>query len=296
MLSKRNDSGFLDVTKLVEGQKYNNLLCFATSVNSKISRVDKGYYTFYLKDVNSNIIPAQLFDVNRFVESGIIASKLKNCFLFVSFYAQIYNGRWSLIIDEVSKADPEKLKQQGIIIDYSRFRGSVNTSHFKQYKEIRKQLDLDEPTQLMETECISSICEGRSGGFAALVSQGALSLLNYDVFPEINVKTLLVTYALATDIYFNYLVKFENADVITNAKKVDFIQNSVLPYSNYKCSGYVTDTILALVGLCPAQHLYAHLICDTINFIMNSYREINTFSTIPMNLECNVGGELLLKY
>lgn len=296
MLSKRNDTGFLDVTKLIEGQKYNNLLCFATSINSKISRTDKGYYTFYLKDVNANVVSAQLFDVNKFVESGLIASKMKNCFLFVSFYAQIYNGRWSLIIDEVSVADLEKLRQEGIFIDQSRFRGAVNTTHFKKYKEIRRQLDLDEPDSLMETACISSICAGKSGGFAVLISHAALTLLNYDIFPEINAKTLLTTFVLATDVYFKYLTKYNDVEFVNNAERLEFVQNAILPYENFKCSKYIMDTVLALTGLCQPQHLYAHIICKVLGFLQSSYNEMNVFSTIPNSLGCNVGGEFLLKY
>jgi len=95
MLTKITDDGlYLDVAQLSVGCDYKKV-CLVRDVKSGMTVYQDGYYTFYVKDCNANIIAARLFNPKDFLEDGFDAMYLKGKPVQMEFTAQIYNGSWS---------------------------------------------------------------------------------------------------------------------------------------------------------------------------------------------------------
>lgn len=52
--------GCLDIREFVDGKTFKRL-AFVQKVKSGVSVYETGYYTFYVKDVNGNVLAARLF-------------------------------------------------------------------------------------------------------------------------------------------------------------------------------------------------------------------------------------------
>ena len=111
--------GCLDIREFVDGKTFKRL-AFVQKVKSGVSVYETGYYTFYVKDVNGNVLAARLFNVKNFIESGFTASLYKNKPVIMEFSSQIYNGQWSLVVDKIDLWTGD--------FPFARFRGSVDAA------------------------------------------------------------------------------------------------------------------------------------------------------------------------
>lgn len=155
----------LDIRKLIEGNSY-DVLAYVNNVKSGITVNETGYYSFYVKDCNGNIIPARLFNVAEFYEAGFSANSLKNKPVKLSCIAQIVYGQWSLLVKEISEWTGD--------FDYKSFKGFVEYDE-KYLTDEFSQTGSFLPVNFC-TKGLASICDGKCGGFALYL---ALYLRNF---------------------------------------------------------------------------------------------------------------------
>ncbi|MBS6773478.1 MAG: hypothetical protein KH239_00005 [Eubacterium sp.] len=87
----------LDINTLEDGKEYDKV-CYLLNYKAGLTKQDKGFYTFYVKDKNANVVAARMFDIKDYVDEGFTAMLMKSKAVKISFVAQIWNGSWSLVV------------------------------------------------------------------------------------------------------------------------------------------------------------------------------------------------------
>ena len=52
----------LDINTLEDGKEYDKV-CYLLNYKAGLPKLDKGFYTFYVKDKNANVVAARMFDI-----------------------------------------------------------------------------------------------------------------------------------------------------------------------------------------------------------------------------------------
>ena len=90
----------LDINTLEDGKEYDKI-CYLLNYKAGLTKQDKGFYTFYVKDKNANVVAARMFDIKDYVDEGFTAMLMKSKAVKISFVAQIWNGSWSLVVKNI---------------------------------------------------------------------------------------------------------------------------------------------------------------------------------------------------
>lgn len=292
MLTKMDIDGgsskYLDVTELADGVRFERL-CFVINHSAGTTKLGSGYFTFYVKDKNANVIRAQLFDVKDYVEQGFTAKMLVNKPVLLKFYAQIYNGRWSLIIEHISLWEGE--------FDYPMFRGSVPCDSV-QLKTIASKIMGSSYQIPHEYSIVSfpSICDGRCGGYLKLMDASMRTLLNYKDLPSIGTQSLLEVFFYAMEAYYNYNLKLSKFPIVPSNELFDILNMIEVKVKDNPFHFEIIDTCRSVMGITKPQHIYAHLVCNAIEENKNMFSLIYTNASLSKGSLTQVGGVELLRY
>ena len=284
-LNSINDSLDLDITQLEDGSEYEKI-CYLFNYKSGITKFDKGFYTFYIKDVNGNMIPAQLFNLENYLNDGFKALLMKNKPVKIRFIAQIYNGSWSLIIKEIESWDGK--------FDYSKYIG-VAEYVADAVEDAYKRLFDKSINQEYYSEYFPEICDGRVGGFISLLEKSFMKLYVYS-FKELDHENLLKCFFISADAYFTYLKLKKTCDIVATNELFDILNSLQFVYKDYVCLKEALDTSMCLFGIAKPQHIYSHLICDVINQTNEHLRLIYKNRILPFGSRVNVGDKTLIRY
>ena len=280
-----NDTGYLDTTELVDGAPFTKL-AYVVNSSAGITKLDSGYFTFFLKDVNANTIRAQLFDVKDFVESGFTVKALLNKPVKVSFTAQIYNGKWSLIIKKIELWDGD--------FDYSVFRGKVTCdgTALENFVTETTGQSLD---YKYSTLSLASVCDGRCGGFLKLMDSVRVWIGNFYDLPCIEQKGLDTVFLCAMHVYCLFLEEKEKYPIVPSGKVFSILNNLEQQVDGTKYSFEVMDCCRALLGCSKPQHIYSHLVCKGIKHCNDNLNLVYTNAGLSKGALTTIGGEELLR-
>ena len=67
----------LDIKELQDGFEYEKI-CYLLNYKAGVTQQEKGFYTFYVKDKNANVIAARMFDPKDYVNTGFTAMLMKS--------------------------------------------------------------------------------------------------------------------------------------------------------------------------------------------------------------------------
>lgn len=289
----------LDITKLVEGQYYKDVICYVSSAGHGLSIKEMGFYKFQLKDYNGKMVSARIFELDDFIKMGTTLSGLKNRIICVNFIAQIYNGCWSLIIrHKMETVTDSDLKERGINIGIADFRGTMSGVDSKIINNLfhnTLKIDLDLNYDL---DSFTSICNGKVGGYEFLMTSVLKSLIGYTHVDQEYNSRLYKSFALVY-IFYNRVLKLTESKLYLDESRVIQLLGDLANYGGDSLSegiGPATEVILSLINRGEPKHLVAHLIYAEIKQKKHLIDLMLQYSTIPMTVESQFGGDTLLRY
>lgn len=288
---------YLDITVLNIGEEYTKV-AYLSDAMSKISKVDTGFYTFYFKDCNSNLIVGRLFNIEKFIESGLVINILKRKLVNINFIVQEYNGSLTLVIKSIEPYS-EPVESE----DVAKFIGLVPNvgQEYNDVTTIMSRVLGAKPNMqtVYATKSFASIYNGKCGGYAKLLNMVVTSLVSFNSLPDIDIVMLFKCLNIVQADYFTYLVKLEDVDVLPESARLEILFNAKIKAEekyDVKISSIAIDTLSSLFGLTKPQHLYAHLIYTAFETSKHTLRLTTLSSSMVLGSRKEFGGDVLLKY
>lgn len=280
---------YLKVNELMEGINYTKI-AYVMSSNAGLSKNETGYAKFYLKDANSTVVTAFLFNVQDFALSGLKLSQFKGKPVKISFVPQIYNGRVSLIIDGkegISYWDGE--------FDKSIFVGTVNYNEALITKAARSVIpDWEFPAEY-RVFTDSGVGQGRVGAFGRVIEMSLRTLAGYSsMVPD--GKVLLEVFLAAIDAKYSLLKSAQKYDFLNDAKLFNVIETLTQKYRANENYPVVVDVVRALAGFGKPSHLYSHLVISAIKQAIQALDLIISNDSLIVGSSAEIGGVVLSKY
>lgn len=258
----------LNIRTLTEGLE-TTAICLVTRVTAGLTKIEKGFFTFYVKDVNANVIAARMFDIADYIKNGFKAKAFENKPVKITFIPQIFNGSWSLIVKEITR--------YGGDFDYESFRGviKVNTALIENKYELVFPGESLNPEYTTVSFC--SICSGKCGGFIKLISAVARSLENYDNIDGITDRDKYKVFFFTVKAYYALLKKKEEFEIINQTDLFNVLLNIEQETVGDPMHSQIMDSCRAVLGFGEPQHILSHIINDLIQ------SENYTFALIEKN-------------
>lgn len=299
MLSKKEELQFelLDATKLMEGRSYQDVVCYVTGNRAGTTVYNKGFFTFFVKDVNGGVYPAYVWEPKDFLQDGAVVSRLKNVCVLMNFNAQIYNGSWSLHLegDTLKICTPEVISEHGLKIDLSKFRGTVPCAGKEELEEVYRQYTGTELPSIFFSSSFQDICQGRVGGYARLAAAAFRSMkATYDGLQGFDFDGLAETFVIVIQAYAAYLRAAEEVSVA--GRIADVVVGIRQTYQESRVVEQAIETFFALAGTGEPRHLFAHIIVAELKGKAGLLDLVYRNSTIPRSMSAQIGGLTLANY
>lgn len=275
----------LDLDKLEENKEY-VLLAYLLNYKTGMTVYEKGYYTFYVKDVNANVVSAKLFGVDKFLEEGFKAMIMKDKPVKIDFTAQIYNGLWSLIVHDIELWEGP--------FDYNNFIGRAEYREDIIEYAYQKCMSADIPREYF-AEYFPEICDGRIGGFLSLLEKSFTKLYVYQ-FEFLDSGSFQKCFFISMHSYFQYLMLKKRYSIVPTKNIFQIINSVNLEYHDTDFIDELMETVLSLCGLAKPQHLWSHLICDTVKQTEEHLKLIYKNQTLPFGSSIKIDGKMLTRY
>jgi hypothetical protein len=268
--------------------EYQPVECIAYVHDVKLSttRYDVGFATFILKDVNSNLVSARLFDLENYMLSGYKASEFKHKPVVFTCTAQEFNGQISLVIDQakgISVWDGE--------FDAQRFVGIMDSSFYtiteKHWDSSVVAMIEETPFRKWQSSILEQLCSGKIGGFAKyaeVVFSAIEPYLTKDYKDD-----LMKCYLVTMDYYFQFLRDREKSEVVGDISAYKYLNAITTKYDGSDMKNLYLDCFGALVGINKPMHLFSHVISNASQYAKNTLRLFVKFDSIPFGSKVQVG-------
>ena len=244
----------LDIKELQDGFEYEKI-CYLLNYKAGVTQQEKGFYTFYVKDKNANVIAARMFDPKDYVNTGFTAMLMKSKAVKIKFMAQIWNGSWSLIVNDIEAWSGE--------FNYEDYVGKAEYSA-DALEAVYSNLFSQALNPEYYSEFFPDLCDGRIGGFISVLEKSFTQLYSFKI-KSLNVKDLHQIFFIVMDAYFNFLKLKKQYGIVPSQKIFEIVNSIHFQYSDSAYLNEITDTVLSLTGLAQPQHIYSHLICGVVN-------------------------------
>ena len=244
----------LDIKELQDGLEYEKI-CYLLNYKAGITQQEKGFYTFYVKDKNANVIAARMFDPKDYINAGFTAMLMKSKAVKIKFIAQIWNGSWSLIVNDIEAWQGE--------FNYEDYIGKAEYNA-EALEAVYNNLFSQALNPEYYGEFFPDLCDGRIGGFISVLEKSFTQLYSFKM-ESLNVKDLHRCFFITMDAYFNFLKLKKQYGIVPSQKIFEIINSIHFQYSDSSYLNEITDTVLSLTGLAQPQHIYSHLICSVVN-------------------------------
>lgn len=289
MIERVSKSTNLNLNDLIENGEYTKR-AYVLSVRGDLSRFEKGFFTFYLKDENGCVVAGRKFDIKDFIETGYEASTLKGKMVDVEFKAQKYNGSWSFIIYSI--------KPSANAGDFERFLGKIDVTKDVAYAERLYSEIYGTEWKFPENWkhlSFSSIGQGRCGCVARVFVNVSKALWCYKDLPSVDTRMLLKFFETSFTQYVKYVQQKENLNIVSVTSAIDLlIETRRLYQEDY--TELALDVTSAMLGLDKPKHLYSHLINSELENQIRALDLIFTNSALSAGGSSYVRGVNLLRY
>lgn len=285
---ERRDVPYLDMRGI---QEYVPLkaVAYLTDGKAGLTKMDSGFVTFYLKDVNANTVVGRMFDVKDFLVSGVNIAMLKKKPVQISFVAQSFNGSISLIVDSLEVYTGK--------FDYNKFIGEIKYDVSAAVETGRELFgrDWDIPA-VWKHASFEEFGKGRIGGFVKVfeIAFGTLSM--FTGLSSVSREEFIQTFYNSMKEYFNLLTFRAKMDNLQSLTIHDMLHELCRAYGEEE-KLLIADTVKALAGLSKPLHLYSHLICLAVGSARQAVDLSIMYETLPTGSKISLGGGAdLLKY
>lgn len=267
-------------------------LAYVSDASTGISKLDTGFVTFYLKDVNSNLVTARLFNVADFMLSGVKVSTFRHKPVKVKFVVQEFRGNPSLVIDGV----------HGIEVyhgdfDYECFIGSIHVDT-AELEFIGKNIFGEEWALPAEYQYFSTdtVAKGRVGGFLKIFSMALCTLKGYADLTGLEYSELCTVFYRSMEAYYEVLRSQTVYDNLHALKKYEVFHRIRERYASDDSSYLIVDTVSSVLGYNKPLHFISHLICDAVTSAIKGLDLLYVNNSLPLGAKICTGGGELLKY
>ena len=281
---------YLDLSSLTEGVMYTKV-AYVTNVTTGFQKNEYGFVTFYLKDVNANLVQARLFNVADFMLSGVKAATMKNHPVQLTFMVQDYNGRHSLVID--GKAGIELWDGD---FPYERFIGKIDVDSSAILAIGNKCCSDFILDNRWATTSFETIAQGRAGAFMKIFDMALSSLCGMHDLPGVDLNELLFVYYKSMELYFDTLVETQKLDNFGSLNNYKFLIRAENLYSDDDRKMLIIDTTKALLSISKPVGIIAYAINNAVReaiFLLNASCQLNI---APIGTKVGIGGVDILKY
>lgn len=285
MLSSVSKSEYLDINELVEGNTYTKV-GLVSKCKAGTSVLEQGYYTFYVKDINANVVPAHRFNILNFERTGYDASYLEGKPVTITFNATIFNGRWSLILSDI--------KLFTGAFDYKRFSGFFTIAEdFIQSTYTRFNMNYKVPAQYSNVS-IQSMYNGKVGGAAKLLESVVRSSLNLE--DSINLADFLFVVKEAFEFYVSYSLSKEEYHVLDAKTFFNLLNVTYRRLENDNRLSAVIDTCYVLTDTGEPHHYFAFIIKNLVETELKNAKLISTVKAMPAGIATTIDNKCILNY
>lgn len=254
-------------------------ICYVINKRYGQTWTKDGFYKLLLKTIDDVTFNGMIFNLSNFISIGLDMNKIIGKFIRITGQPQIYNGKYSFIIEKIEIVEQEEIPREiksafvGTVENLDQFYDDCN----KLFQSIGKVFPVD-----LKFKSYGSIYNGKVGGFLKLLSDWSFMVMSCaDSYGDSIIKYLVET----SLIYRNYLDMLSETNVITTGDKTKIIVES----SANGFSPISIDAIQGILGLGKPEHLFANIIVECFNTCLKISNMKSDWKSIPM------GGVLLSK-
>lgn len=285
-IASSSEFPYLDSTELVEGMRFKRV-AFAVNNSSGTDKRSMGYFTFYLKSVDNSIITGQLFNVINFINSGFTANLLIHKPVLIDFTAQIYLGRWSLILHDIKVWDGA--------FNRNAFIGSleVNTSFIQQ---MAAMCGVNIQIEQWKHASFADLGDFNIGAFAVLADSTLRKLYSYAPLWNIDITYLMTVGLIALDIKFRYYELLAEYPIIRPEDRLNLVNSKLAAFKDNPLKDVVLDIAMAILDGGKPHHLYAVLVHSAIESCVKDIKTVYVYKSMPKGATAYCEGSELVKY
>lgn len=243
------DTSLLDMHNLVDGLEGSALALVMKAVPG-MTRYEHGFFTFYVKDRRGNVIPARLFNVKDFSESGLVAKAYEGKPVQIKFTSQIFNGSWSLLVKEIELFNGK--------FDYDIFVGKVDFDEAMVRELFASRKLVLNPDLLVYA--LPQICNGKVGGFGKLIEAAYKTLMGY--------ASMVTDFDVLLDVFVRsicgYFAKCKQEALHPVPNQVALLNAIITGVQNAPNKNILTDSLQAIMGFGKPTFMESHLVYNAI--------------------------------
>lgn len=248
--AKPDNDNYLDISKLELDRRYKKI-SFVQNISENIAKNLSGFFTFYLKDCNGNLITGRMFDLNNFIEIGQKIRMLKGSPVEIEFYTQELNGSITLNIIGIDIYTGE--------FDNKKFLGVIDN-----YNTVSEEIKGIEDYDKIINANLTDFYGGKVGGFALFCYsileevklQEKYNICNFELLKE-SAKSLL-------PLLFKYYRLLEINPVLDPGTIIANANSAIIMNNILGDSTILSDTYLACCGLIKPQYLESRILYNII--------------------------------
>lgn len=282
-------SNILDVNELTDGGVYTKI-AYVHNSTTGWQRNDKGFITFYLKDINGNIIEARLFSVEDFLFSGVKSSSLKKHFVTIQFQAQIFNGSWSLILKSI-----ELTELQNVAELLPRFIGKIEVDDSRLNNFSMEFINQNLPSCYSNTS-LDSIADGRLNGYVKMLDIALPSIIGAVDLPGIKESELFSVFFYTAKYYFQLLNHRQELSGFEDFEDYSIFSEIKMSLSDTNYYMLIIDALQSLSSNYEPKSLVSYIVAHSIKvaiFILNASYKLQN---VPYGTKTHIGGSTLLRF
>lgn len=280
----------LDITTLELGHEYIKICYLHHVKEGRTEGTNSGFFRLYLKDVNGNVIIGRMFNVASYEEKGLVILALKGKPVKVHFRVDAYNGSLNLIVNSIEYYDG--------VFEYASFIGKydgTNRSYDFALNAFKKLTNQNAELPITyKTVSLRSVYDGRVGAYTFILEKVLLNIIALKEIPGINMKQMAEIFYVVQDVYYQYLKRVEDLELVPLAEKLKFV-NKISTTGTGDNALIATEVFSALIGLGNAETLVGIILYDYINETIKHLNLLCIHQTMVTGIR-EVGGQQLVKY
>lgn len=280
----------LDITTLELGHEYIKICYLHHVKEGRTEGTNSGFFRLYLKDVNGNVIIGRMFNVASYEEKGLVILALKGKPVKVHFRVDAYNGSLNLIVNSIEYYDG--------VFEYASFIGKydgTNRSYDFALNAFKKLTNQNAELPITyKTVSLRSVYDGRVGAYTFILEKVLLNIIALKEIPGINMKQMAEIFYVVQDVYYQYLKRVEDLELVPLAEKLKFV-NKISTTGTGDNALIATEVFSALIDLGNAETLVGIILYDYINETIKHLNLLCIHQTMVTGIR-EVGGQQLVKY
>ena len=248
--TKPDNDNYLDINKLELDRRYKKV-SFVQNISENIAKNMSGFFTFYLKDCNGNIITGRMFDLNNFIEIGQKIRMLKGSPVEIEFYVQELNGSLTLNLIGIDIYNGA--------FDNKKFLGVIDNLDM-----IREGLQGIEDYDKILNANLTDFYGGRVGGFALFCYSILEEVKLQEKYNICNFKVLEESAKFLLPLLFKYYRLIEINPVLDPGTIIATANSAIIMQNILSDSSILSDVYLACCGLIKPQYLESKILYNIV--------------------------------